>query len=340
MRVYGPDEVREDDSFYDRGGRDGRAPVNHTAFRTAERRFKVKNEPLSLGDVLDSNSLDEDVRARRIRQVCYDGIRSDKPVWLYEIVGGGGCCVIPAALDISQQKCWITRSIAQYMSPPNLTNLDAHFEVPSEGLWSFLRDQRPLNIKRKAHVDDSDYTKALPAEQMLHAAEIETLVRRIRWVTLGYQYDWTTKTYSFTSNPIPFPEDLAKWSSDLSLAAGFGEFHAEAGIVNFYQPGDTLTGHVDRSELNMTVPLISLSLGASCIFLLGGAERNDPVLPILLRSGDILVLSGPSRAFYHGVPRILSSHHMETKDEDTDETRLALKLLNDGRININIRQVN
>src|SRR5262249_4545522 len=146
--------------------------------------------------------------------------------------------------------------------------------------------------------------------------------------------------YDFDRNPNLFPSDLAAWSEAVSRAAGFGPFRAEAGIVNFYQPGDTLTGHVDRSEKNMEAPLISLSLGAACIFLLGGPSRDDPVLPIHLQSGDILIMSGESRRFYHGVPRILPNS-LPSSDVSMDlDTRCALEILGDGRININIRQVN
>jgi alkylated DNA repair protein alkB family protein 1 len=79
----------------------------------------------------------------------------------------------------------------------------------------------------------------------------------------------------------------------------------------------------------MDAPLLSLSLGASCVFLLGGADREAPVLPILLRSGDVSVLAGPARRFFHGVPKILPGScpaHLQD-------------ILGSSRININIRQV-
>ena len=45
------------------------------------------------------------------------------------------------------------------------------------------------------------------------------------------------------------------------------------------------------------------SLGNAAIFLIGGLTRSVQPLPILLRSGDIIVMSGPGcRRAYHGEP--------------------------------------
>jgi alkylated DNA repair protein alkB family protein 1 len=116
------------------------------------------------------------------------------------------------------------------------------------------------------------------------------------------------------------------------MAAGYGEFKAEAGIINFYRPGDSLTGHVDRSELNMEVPLVSVSFGADCIFLLGGLDRDDVVVPLKVRAGDIIIMAGESRRYYHGVPRVIAVDRRSVNDELDD-------LLGDGRVNLNVRQI-
>eukprot|EP01034_Spumella_vulgaris_P021619 gene21619-27658_t len=64
-------------------------------------------------------------------------------------------------------------------------------------------------------------------------------------------------------------------------------------------------GHLDDAEHTMEKPIVSISLGCSAIFLLGGKDRTIKPIPILLRSGDALVMSGESRYCYHGVPVIL-----------------------------------
>lgn len=53
------------------------------------------------------------------------------------------------------------------------------------------------------------------------------------------------------------------------------------------------------------LPLFSLplraSLGCSCIFLIGHHDRDSTPIPILLRSGDAIIMSGYSRLCYHGM---------------------------------------
>ena len=59
--------------------------------------------------------------------------------------------------------------------------------------------------------------------------------------------------------------------------------------------------HVDRSELCATSPLVSISLGCAAVFLIGGPTRDSEPVPILLRSGDVVIMSGPCRRAYHGM---------------------------------------
>lgn len=90
------------------------------------------------------------------------------------------------------------------------------------------------------------------------------LARKMRWITLGYQYHWPSKTYHFDQN-APFPPELCVLSKAVVEAIhGVGpypyaaeDFVAEAGVVNYYQLKDRLMGHVDRSELNKDAPLVS-----------------------------------------------------------------------------------
>ncbi|KFH71168.1 hypothetical protein MVEG_04014 [Podila verticillata NRRL 6337] len=173
------------------------------------------------------------------------------------------------------------------------------------------------------------------------------LVRKMRWITLGYQYHWPSKTYHFDQN-APFPPELCELSKAVveaihevgSYPYASEDFVAEAGVVNYYQLKDRLMGHVDRSELNKDAPLVSFSFGHSCIYLLGGSTREKPPTPVLLQSGDILVMTGPCRAAFHGVPRIiegtLPAYLQKSQDPDWD---IYAEYLAEARINLNIRQV-
>ncbi len=85
-------------------------------------------------------------------------------------------------------------------------------------------------------------------------------------------------------------------------------------------------------------------LGNAAIFLVGGLTRDVAPIPILLRSGDIIVMSGPAcRRAYHGVPRILEGTLPAYLGEgaNTDDGLWApyARYMDTTRININVRQV-
>lgn len=75
-------------------------------------------------------------------------------------------------------------------------------------------------------------------------------------------------------------------------------------LVNFYGEGARMGMHQDRDEAETDWPVVSISLGDDALFRVGGVNRRDPTRSIWLQSGDVVVLSGPSRLAYHGVDRI------------------------------------
>jgi alkylated DNA repair protein alkB family protein 1 len=137
------------------------------------------------------------------------------------------------------------------------------------------------------------------------------LTKKLRWTTLGGQYDWTAKRYPSTSPP-PFPSDTKSL-----LGALFASTMPEAAIVNLYSPGDTLSVHRDVAETSGT-GLVSVSLGCDAVFVIGisGKEDNhsekgvqegqDRILTLRLRSGSAVYMSGNSRFGWHGVPQVVA----------------------------------
>jgi alkylated DNA repair protein (DNA oxidative demethylase) len=100
----------------------------------------------------------------------------------------------------------------------------------------------------------------------------------------------------------------------------------EACLINVYAPTARMGLHQDRDEQDFSAPVVSLSLGQTCLFRLGGTARRDPTRSFRLTSGDALVLAGPTRLAYHGVDRIIPG---------------TSTLLPDGsRINLTLRRVN
>ena len=88
------------------------------------------------------------------------------------------------------------------------------------------------------------------------------LERKLRWVTLGGQYNWTDKKYPLRI-PTSVPRDIAHL-----LRRIFPETDAQAAIVNFYSAGDTLSVHRDVSE-ECDTGLISISFGCDGLFMIG-----------------------------------------------------------------------
>lgn len=87
-------------------------------------------------------------------------------------------------------------------------------------------------------------------------------------------------------------------------------------------------------------------LGNAAVFLIGGMTRDSEPIPIVLRSGDVVIMSGPAcRRAYHGVPRILEGTlppHLRTHGLDQEfqeEWQPYEEYLQTSRINVNVRQV-
>jgi DNA alkylation damage repair protein AlkB len=127
------------------------------------------------------------------------------------------------------------------------------------------------------------------------------------WNALTYSYEPSRSDHDGLRVP-PIPEDLASLASDAARRAGF-DFTPDICILNFYTAGSRMGVHQDKDERPETlaagVPIVSVSLGDAARFVIGGLTRKEPMRPLALRSGDVLVMGGPSRLRFHGVTRIL-----------------------------------
>lgn len=143
----------------------------------------------------------------------------------------------------------------------------------------------------------------------------------MRWATIGFNYEWSTKSYH-GDNYAPFPSLVRNTMESLAayvfLAESLDEkmpphekvsqpsiYQPQSGIVNYFPVGTTMMSHQDAAEEALTQPLLSLSLGCPCIFLMGTQSTADPPFAFLLRSGDLAAFAGPARLCFHSVPRIL-----------------------------------
>jgi alkylated DNA repair protein (DNA oxidative demethylase) len=97
------------------------------------------------------------------------------------------------------------------------------------------------------------------------------------------------------------PEAFSKLAHDAAAACGFESFAPDACLINRYVAGAGMGLHQDRQEKDFTQPIVSVSIGASCKFIVGGLQRSDATRSIALHDGDVMVWGGASRLLFHGV---------------------------------------
>uniref|UniRef100_A0A0N5BRV0 Fe2OG dioxygenase domain-containing protein n=1 Tax=Strongyloides papillosus TaxID=174720 RepID=A0A0N5BRV0_STREA len=172
--------------------------------------------------------------------------------------------------------------------------------------------------------------------QQIYSDVFSNYGKKLRWVTKGYDYNWTTKEYP-KQQTSDFPKEFSLIFELVCLILNLEETKADTAIINYYPKKATLSVHTDHSERRLDKPLVSLSFGQSAVFLLGGKSEEDNVDPILLNSGDIMVMHGEQRLAYHAVPRIISTTKFEGK-EFNEFPQSVLEYSNNNRVNITIRQ--
>lgn len=145
---------------------------------------------------------------------------------------------------------------------------------------------------------------------------------KLGWVTdkeQGYRYQ---ETHPVTGKPWPeMPAEILKLWEELS---GYAH-EPEACLINFYNETAKMGLHQDRDEADFDAPVVSMSLGDSCLFRIGENTRSGRTTSFKLQSGDAVILTGKSRLAFHGVDRIYP------------DTSTLLK--NGGRINLTLRRV-
>ena len=141
---------------------------------------------------------------------------------------------------------------------------------------------------------------------------------------------WVTDERGYRYQPH-HPETGAAWPAmpqlllDAWRALAAYPHPPEACLVNLYGPSARMGLHQDRDEQDFAAPVVSLSLGDTCLFRIGGTSRKDPTHSVRLASGDAVVLAGEARLAFHGVDRILPG--------------TSTLLPDGGRINLTLRRV-
>lgn len=135
----------------------------------------------------------------------------------------------------------------------------------------------------------------------------------------GYRYQ---PNHPETGEPWPaMPSRLLQAWEEL---AGY-PLPPQACLINFYEPTAKMGLHQDRDEEDFAAPVLSLSLGDTAVFRIGGTVRGGKTVSLKLASGDALAFGGAARLAYHGIDRILAGS--------------SSLLPQAGRINLTLRRV-
>ncbi|WP_309235490.1 alpha-ketoglutarate-dependent dioxygenase AlkB [Streptomyces sp. TRM64462] len=157
-------------------------------------------------------------------------------------------------------------------------------------------------------------------------------VMSVRTVCLGWH--WQPYRYTRTADDVngarvaPFPAWLAELGR-AAVADAYGDdggYAPDAALINFYDADARMGMHQDKEE-RCGAPVVSLSIGDSCVFRFGNNEsRGRPYTDVELASGDLFVFGGPSRFAYHGVPKVYPG---------TGDPAVGMR---SGRLNLTLRQ--
>jgi alkylated DNA repair protein (DNA oxidative demethylase) len=141
------------------------------------------------------------------------------------------------------------------------------------------------------------------------------------WVSdeAGYRYQ---PTHPETGQPWPpMPQTLLAVFAAIAPDAP----RPEACLINLYDPAARMGLHQDRDEQELGAPVVSVSLGDTALFRVGGLQRHAPTRSFRLVSGDAIALAGEGRLAFHGIDRIIAGS--------------SSLLPEGGRINLTLRRV-
>ncbi|KJK81718.1 hypothetical protein H634G_02980 [Metarhizium anisopliae BRIP 53293] len=286
--------------------------------------------------------------------------QEDIPVISHSLLPG--LLIIPNLVPPAVQKALLAKMLHRDLSnPKHQTNLHLHYTLPYSSATCSPPDadsvsESPLPSRPQSFFTLSPEAPATftPKDPTVHKplSAGQVLNRRLHWVTLGGQYDWTNRVYP-DSEPPRFPTDLAQFLEKL-----FPETAAQAAIVNFYSSKDTMMMHRDVSE-EVDKGLVSLSFGCDCLFMIapnsragrdddkadktdGPAQGEKKYLLLRLRSGDAIYMTKESRYAWHGVPKIIGGtcpDYLESWPAENGEYAEWEGWMKNKRINLNVRQM-
>lgn len=298
-----------------------------------------------------------------VPQFCYDGVHDQSEVGqaimcpILTCLDLSGFLFIPNYFSFEDQLCLANECLRVYSNTPNRSNVshedavDIYRQKSSSECRGSTVEYDVSGLGQAEHrfvlaeAHGSKVQERIGTYWPIHQTRSSTDFERLRWVTLGHQYDWSRRCYHSAAHgeEVQLPDALSlvaqhiaqqvdsaveRFSSTKGVSATtkakckehldcplFPGYRPNAAIMNIYRGKDRLGGHIDDAEMGREKrphPLISISIGTPCFFLVAKAyTTTEKPLCVVLRSGDVVILAGPARYFVHGVPRLLPSRVTE-----------------------------
>ncbi|MNT00594.1 Alpha-ketoglutarate-dependent dioxygenase AlkB [compost metagenome] len=185
------------------------------------------------------------------------------------------------------------------MSPPRETPTG----LPGFRLWPGALDaeaQQALLAEVMAAAQTAPFYRPVTPGGRPFSVEM-TGMGPLAWVSdrAGYRYQATHPITEQTWPPMP------QTLLDLWDALTGWPVPPDACLVNLYRHEAKMGLHQDRDEVDLTAPVLSVSLGDTAVFRIGAAEGGR-THSLKLASGDVCALTGPARLARHGIDRLLA----------------------------------
>jgi alkylated DNA repair protein alkB family protein 1 len=158
------------------------------------------------------------------------GLRPPQEWKLYRLHSIPGLIVVPNPFLAGGQLHWVARCLLDYPCKPNICNLDAHIVRNGEGrLWPKVNVSVTEDTGRASgdggiaeSTEEEEEGRALKRVKVSKEEVVskDSDLYRLRWVTLGYHYDWNTKEYR-KDRWSPFPNDLGEMAAFILKVCGF-----------------------------------------------------------------------------------------------------------------------
>lgn len=277
----------------------------------------------------------------------------------HQLTNNIGLRIIPGLLPPQIQMLFTSQILHRDLADPrHKNNMNADYNIPypgsrrKPGFVTKTEEPSPIPEFKSFFTYPQNSIQGFslmpkdPTNKPLNAAQF--LVSKLRWLTIGDQYDWPTRSYG--KHESSFPPDLTGLVQGL-----FPDIRPESGVILLYSGKDYMPVHRDVSEQCQNA-LASFSLGCDGIFIIargedsGEGENQPRTLAIRVRSGDCVHLDGEARWAWHAMARTISGTCPDflkawpsgTIGATSDEKRMYEKwkgYMNGKRLNISCRQV-